>query len=140
MLDRFRDGNTGAFTAISKNFRIPHPMEPTKDIVYACIEGPEVAAYIRGTAKLVNGEAHVEYQDHFKIVVNWETVTIQLTPLSADSKGLALLDKNANGFRIKELFNGTGNYKFDFLVQGIRRGYEDHKAIQDKLNPDLLNN
>jgi hypothetical protein len=30
-----------------KNFRVAHPTQPDMDIVYACIEGPEAAAYVQ---------------------------------------------------------------------------------------------
>ena len=115
-----------------KNFVIDHPLRNDKKIVYACIEGPEAAVYTRGTAELINGEAWITFEEHFELVVNPETITVQLTSLSAESEGLAVVEKTANGFRIKELRKGTGNYKFDYFVQGIRKGYEDYRVIRDK--------
>ena len=41
-----------------------------------------------------------------------------------------LIEKLESGFRIKELFDGTGNYQFDWEVKAVRRGYEKYKVIR----------
>lgn len=115
-----------------KSFVMPHPSQPDKEIVYACLEGPEVAAYQRGTSRLVNGEAFIPYSEHFRIVANPSTITTVLTPLSVDSKGLAVVEKTAEGFKVKELFGGTGNYDFDWRIEGVRIGAEDFQVVRDK--------
>ena len=97
-----------------KNFRVPHPSQPDTDIVYACVEGPEAAVYVRGTAHLVNGEAVISLPDHFGSVASPEGMTVQVTPLSADSLGLAIVTKRLSGIEAKELHRGTGNYEFDW--------------------------
>jgi len=123
-----------------KNFVIDHPLQKEKKIVYACIEGPEAAVYTRGTAELINGEAWVPFEEHFELVVNPETISVQLTSLSAESEGLAVIEKKPNGFRVKELRKGTGSYKFDYFVQGIRKGYEEYRVIRDKSEYEFKNN
>ena len=125
-------GNVGTLFADVKNFRMEHPQEADKEIWYACVEGPEAAAYERGTAQLVDGEATIEFAEHFELVANHETMTVMLTPLSADCKGLAVVEKTANGFKVKELFQGTGTYAFDWEVKTVRRGYENYEVIRDK--------
>ena len=114
-----------------KSFRMPHPVNPEKEIWYASLEGPEAAAYVRGTGELINGEASVEFPEHFQLVANAQTMTITLTPLSADAKGLAVIEKTNQGFKIKELLKGNGNYSFDWEVKCVRQGYEDFKVIRD---------
>ena len=109
-----------------------HPSKPDKEIWYACIEGPEGAAYTRGTANLVNGEVEVVFPDHFMEVINPQTMTVNLTPLSAESKGLAVVEKTATGFKVKELAQGTGNYGFDWEVKAVRKGLEDYRPVRDK--------
>ena len=59
-------------------------------------------------------------------------MTVMLTPLSADCQGLAVVEKTASGFRVKELFQGTGTYQFDWEVKCVRKGYEDYQVIRDK--------
>ena len=106
-----------------------HPKEPSKHIVYSCLEGPEAAAYIRGRAALTNGRAQVNFPEHFLLVINPDTVTILLTPRSATSKGLAMVESRPDGFTVRELFDGTGSYDFDYFVSGIRKGYEDYQPV-----------
>ena len=115
-----------------KNFVMDHPTDPKKEIWYACIEGPEAAAYNRGTATLVNGEAYIKFSDDFHVILNPATLTINLTPLSAESEGLAVVERNADGFRVRELHKGQGNYKFDWQATAVRKGYEDFKAVRIK--------
>ena len=109
-----------------------HPKDPTKEIWYASLEGPEAGAYERGTFTLVNGEAFVPFSDHFENVINPSTLTVQMTPLSADSEGLAVIEKTSKGFRVKELRKGTGNYKVDWEAKGVRAGYENYKVVRTK--------
>ncbi len=115
-----------------KNFKMDHPDFPNREIWYASIEGPEAAAYVRGTSRLINGEANITFPDHFQIVANHENMTVMITPLSADSKGMAVVEKSETGFRVKELLEGTGNYEFDWEVKCVRKGFEDYQIIRDK--------
>jgi hypothetical protein len=116
-----------------KSFVEEHPTNPNKQIWYACVEGPEAAAYERGSAQLVNGVAEVKFSEHFGLIVNPSTITIQLTPGSADSEGLAVVEKTATGFKVKELRKGTGTYTFDWEIKGVRKGYENFEVIRDKI-------
>lgn len=125
------DGD-GVITGDVKNFVEKHPNDPSKEIWYASVEGPELAAYCRGTAQLINGEAWIEWPEHFEIVINPATSTIHVSPLSLSSFGLAVVEKNAGGFRVKELKKGKGNYAFDWEASGVRKGKEDFQVIRDK--------
>ena len=122
----------GDISGRSKHFIMPHPTDEAKEIVYACIEGPESAAYVRGRATLMNGKVHVEFPEHFVLVINAETLTIQLTPRSAASKGLAIVESGSTGFEVQELFDGTGSYDFDYFASGVRRGYEGYQPVVTK--------
>jgi hypothetical protein len=133
----FLDGRDGSITGYSKNFRIPHPEKPDKDIVYASMEGPETGAYLRGSATLENGRVVIKLPDHFSHVALSEGMTVQLTPLSADSKGLAVVSKSVEEVVVQELFNGDGNYAVDYFIQAVRQGFQNFEVIRDKLE---LNN
>jgi hypothetical protein len=133
--------NQGVLFADVKNFRMDDPRDKDKEIWYACVEGPEAAAYERGTATLRKGTAEIKFSDHFEIVANPKTMTVIITPLSADSKGLAVVEKTATGFKVKEMFQGTGDYEFDWEVKCVRKGYEDYKVVRSKAEnmPSLPN-
>ena len=123
-------GNGQLFADV-KNFRMEHPEDPTKHIWYACIEGPEAAAYDRGTSTLTNGEAFVAFSDHYRLVANPTTMTVSLSSGHWDTYGLCVTEKTAEGFRVKELKGGTGSFSFDWEVKCVRKGYENYRVIRD---------
>jgi hypothetical protein len=125
----------GVINADIKNFNMDDPEDDSKEIWYASLEGPEAGAYTRGTAELINGEAWIELPDHFSKVANDQGITVHLTPLSANSEGLAVIEKNSERIHVKELRNGIGNYSFDFIVHAIRTGFEDYKVVRQKRAP-----
>ncbi|MEE9442814.1 MAG: hypothetical protein V3V99_09120 [candidate division Zixibacteria bacterium] len=120
----------GEIEAQVKGFRVANPDQPGTDIRYACPEGPEAAAYVRGTGHLENGIAKVTLPEHFGAVAVSEGITIQLTPLSAESRGLAVVEKSPDRFVVRELSNGEGTYDFDFIVMAVRKGHEDYQVIR----------
>ncbi len=110
--------------------RMSNPGQAGTDICYANLEGPEAGAYTRGTAQLVNGYATITFPDHFRAVSAEEGMTVSLVPLSAESKGLAVVYKSLNGVEIRELFDGKGNYDFDWEVKCVRQGHEEYDVIR----------
>ncbi|MBK9109590.1 MAG: hypothetical protein IPM92_14755 [Saprospiraceae bacterium] len=122
----------GVMFADLKFFRMDDPEVAQQEIWYACVEGPEAAAYERGTGSLVNGEAYIKFSDHFRKVINPQSLTVQLTSLSASTYGLAVIEKNVDGFKVKELQNGDGNFSFDWEIKGVRQGYEDYQVYRKK--------
>jgi hypothetical protein len=93
---------------------------------------------VRGTATLQNGEAFVPFPEHFRHVANPATMTATLTPMSADTYGLAVIDKTSGGIRVKELKGGTGNFSFDWEVKCVRAGYEDYEAVRERIETPAL--
>ncbi|HEX8088814.1 MAG TPA: hypothetical protein VF762_08180, partial [Blastocatellia bacterium] len=114
-----------------KNFVQAHPTDPTKEIVYVSLEGPEAGTYIRGTAKLSKGEAVVKLPEYFSLVTNDDGMTVQLTPRG---KWLQLYTVSSNASQIIVRAEGGETGDFDYLVQGVRKGYENHQPIQPKRN------
>lgn len=115
----------------AKSFVQAHPTDLTKEIVYISLEGPEAGTYIRGTAQLINGESVVVLPEHFAAVTNDEGLTVQLTCLD-ECNGLRVVSKSTKQIVIKELMGGKSHAHFDYLVQGIRKGYEDHQVIRER--------
>jgi len=114
----------------SKQFRVKNPADASTDICYTSLEGPEAAAYLRGTTSLVDGQATIELPDHFQAVASQRGITVTVTPLSARSEGLAVTEKSPSRVVVRELRDGRGNYDFDYLVMAVRRGHEDFQVIQ----------
>ncbi|WP_299440116.1 hypothetical protein [uncultured Aquimarina sp.] len=120
-----------------KNFKMDHPKDASKEIWYASLEGPEAGAYMRGTAKLINGKAVIQLPEHYQETINGTTLTMYLTPHSADSKGLSVVSKSQESFTVKELTKGKGNYTFDWVAFGVRKGFEDFEIVREKSQTKL---
>jgi hypothetical protein len=121
---------TGALSKGSGSFVQPHPTDPSKELVYAFFEGPEHAVFLRGTARLVDGNAVIETPGHFRAVAGEEGITVQFTPRSSKSKGLAAVKVSKEEIRVEELLEGTGSYEFDYFITAKRAGFEAHEPIQ----------
>lgn len=124
--------------ATVKNFRETNPRNPETDIVYACVEGPEAAAYLRGTAQLLDGYARIELPEHFSDVAVSEGMTVQVTPRSAGSRGMAVVERTNEHIVVRELMNGQGTYEFDWEVKAVRQGFQDYEVIRPKLRSPQL--
>ena len=109
-----------------------HPLDPSKEIVYVSLEGGEAGTYVRGQAQLVNGEITIDLPEHFELVTASKTgLTAQITALD-DCNGLMITKLSNSVLGVKELNNGKSNARFYYLVNGIRKGYEEYNPIRLK--------
>jgi hypothetical protein len=79
----------GTFASLSapyKLFDIPHPSKPDKRLRHACLEGPEIAVYIRGC--LVDSSI-IELPDYWKDLVDFASINVSLTQMG-ESQDLAV--------------------------------------------------
>jgi len=113
----------------TKSFVQQHPKDPTKEIVYVALEGPEAGTYVRGTAELKDGEAAVALPEHFALVTGTEGLTVQLTPVG-QALVLYVVEESPARLVVREASGKSG--RFNYLVQGIRKGYEDHQVVRDR--------
>lgn len=122
---------TGALSKGSGTFIQPHAEDPTKEIRYAFFEGPEHAVFLRGTAKLTDGAATIELPRHFQVVAAEKGVRVQVTPHSADTFGLAVVERGNKRIVVKELRDGKGEFTFDYFITAVREGFEDHEPVME---------
>jgi hypothetical protein len=116
----------------SVNFVQNHPTNKDQVIVYAAPEGDEVATYTRGTGKLVGGEVKIQLGETFKWVTNPDIgLTAYLTP-RGDCKGLYVASLSTSELVVKELQGGTSDVAFDFIVYGLRIGFEEVCIVREK--------
>ncbi|MBV6457099.1 MAG: hypothetical protein HONBIEJF_00206 [Fimbriimonadaceae bacterium] len=123
-------GYKGILEAEEKNFRVIDPEDPAMDLLYTCLEGPEAAMVVRGTAQVVNGEGHVTFPEHFEKLAAAGTVTVTLQPRSRHSRGLGCDQVSTSGFAAFELKSGKGSYSFDWEAKAVRKGYEDYQPVR----------
>ena len=64
-----------------KLFDIKHPTKDGHRLAHACIEGPEIAVYTRG--RVCNGKNVIDLPAYWDGLVDYETITVQLTALGA---------------------------------------------------------
>jgi hypothetical protein len=109
-----------------------HPISSDRVIVYAAPEGDEVATYTRGRARLSDGKARVELGETFQWVTNPDIgLTAHLTP-RGPCHGLYVASLTTSEMVVRELESGTSDVAFDFLVYGLRIGFEDVSIVQEK--------
>ena len=109
----------------NKNFTTPHPTDASKQIVYTALEGPESGTYFRGTAHLLGGYVEIEVPESFRLVSSPSGMTAIATPVGAPAV-ITCMSKSLD----KIVFQGSADVDFDYMVNGIRAGFEDHQAIQ----------
>jgi hypothetical protein len=109
-----------------------HPEAPDKVVVYASPEGDEVATYTRGTARLLAGEARISLGSTFRWVTNPDLgLTASLTP-HGDCLGLYVDSLTSDELVVRELGGGLSDVRFDYLVMGLRIGFEQAAVVQAK--------
>jgi len=113
----------------TKNFGVPDPADASKAIYFSALEGPEAGTYYRGTAKTVNGEVVIKLPGHFTRMTENERMTVQLTPVGAPGQ-LYVASRTPEQIVIK-VADGSADLEFDYLVQGVRRGYLDFQVERE---------
>jgi hypothetical protein len=104
-LNMYSDATTGAFTVTfpntgitvggtitgnglaisgSKVFFIQHPLDETKNLVHACLEGPENGIFYRGEDATAGGWVEINLPDYFEALAMKDNRSVLLTPLFED--------------------------------------------------------
>lgn len=109
----------GSFKALTKSFKIPHPIDPKNKILeHGSLEGPEHGAYQRGTASGI-GDVEVFLPDYWSYLVE-NNYTVHLT--SRGNYNLYIKNQFSDYFtvaKIGEVDNTT--IIFDYLIIGERK-------------------
>ena len=107
---------TGALTAASKSFDIPHPTKEGYRLRYGVLEGPEHGVYFRGeTTKNV-----IDLPDYWTGLVMEETITVQLTPKGSPTQHY-VVDIRDNKVYIDAQFGIVNTY---FIIYAERKDIE----------------
>ena len=118
----------------TKNFVQNHPERDDRTITYASLEGDEVGTYTRGSARLVHGEARVALGETFRWVTDPEIgLTVYVTPVGAAAR-LYVAEKSTTEILVKAA-PGDPDVDFDFIVVGLRIGFEDANVVREKDGP-----
>jgi hypothetical protein len=112
-------GGTGA-----KFFIEPHATDPSREVRYVALEGPEAGTYFRGTARTQAGEAVIEVPESFRQVTDEEGMTVQVTPIG-ELAMVAVMSQDLN----QVVVHSSKDVSFHYLVQGVRHGYKNYEPI-----------
>jgi len=74
--------------------------------------------------------AWVDFPEHFALLAAQEDMTVTLTPRSADSLGLAVVELTPEGMVVEECHYGEGDYDFDFVVHAVRKAHRDYRVVR----------
>jgi hypothetical protein len=114
-----------------KSFVEPHPIDPSKEINYMSLEGPESGTYCRGASRIIGGFATIVVPEDFRMVTAEKGLTVQLTPVGDFA---TLVVKSYGLDRI--VVEGSRDVEFFYLVNGVRKALEDHRPIVE--NTDFI--
>jgi hypothetical protein len=107
-----------------------HPVDTGKTIVYTAPEGDETAVYTRGSSQLVNGEAHVALGETFAWVANPDIGLTAIVTPKGDPIPLAVAETSTHTLVVRG--PAGSNAEFDYMVWGLRIGFEDRAVVQVK--------
>lgn len=120
----------------AKAFRIPHPLDPKKDLVHACIEGPECAVYYRGEGVTTEGWADVILPDYFEALTMPEHRSVLLTVLFDEDDEpigpIAASRVKKGQFRV---WSGLPKQKFYWEVIAVRADIDPLEVETTKMTP-----
>src|SRR6266700_2556310 len=123
------NGNLTVTGTGTKAFVQAHPTDPDKEIVYVTLEGGEAGTYVRGSGQLQSGKAVLALPEHFGLVTETSGLTVQLTP-RGEWLQLYVVELDTVQLIVREAQGKSG--AFDYLIQGVRRGSEQHKVIRTR--------
>jgi hypothetical protein len=101
--------------AVTKSFLIDHPTKPDMKLRYACLEGPENGAYVRG--RLTDGNV-IELPDYWVGLVHEDSITVSLTPVGRKQ------DLYVVGIHDNEIYISGENVDCFYVVYGERKDVE----------------
>jgi len=132
--DAYGMKSIGNFAATgAKAFLQPHPKDPRLAVQFISLEGNESGTYFRGTARLARGRAMIPIPEEWRLVTEQEGITVQLTPHGPANVWVA------SSSRDRIVVAGSDDVEFDYMVNGVRRGFADYKPYveNDSFRPTV---
>jgi hypothetical protein len=129
----------GVFTAVTKSFRIAHPLDDTKMLNHGCVEGPEYAVFYRGEGQTAeDGTTTITLPDYFEALTRPEGRTVQLTELFEDDADtdmgkLAASRVKDGQFRVRSEY---ASQKFYWEVKAVRADVDELEVVSEPMETD----
>jgi hypothetical protein len=123
----------------TKNFRIHHPLNEEKDLVHACLEGPENGVFYRGEGVTDGGWAEITLPDYFEALVKPEDRSVLLTALfedEAEQVGMLAAGRVKDGkFKV---WSALPAQKFYWEVKAVRGDIEALEIEPPRAEPHRM--
>jgi hypothetical protein len=97
----------------SKTFVIDHPIDSSKYLVHACLEGPEEGVYYRGKGEVIDDVVTIKLPVYVKHIAT--DLTVHITPIYPNSNTQNVSEVEDNQFHV------YGKGKFFWIVYGKRK-------------------
>jgi hypothetical protein len=122
----FYNPGTREVTYAAKTFVIDHPLDSSRYLVHACLEGPEAGVYYRGKSEIVPSTTHVTIRLPEYAVPIATDFTVQITPIYSESDHV---HATTSIYRTTEVTNGAFTVhgppgRFFWHVHGSRQDIE----------------
>jgi hypothetical protein len=114
------DTSTKEITNSGKTFVINHPIDNSKYLVHACLEGPESGVYYRGKSEIKINEDYTEIELPEYVEFICKELTAYVTPIyNGYERFLSVSEVESGVFRV---YGKPG--KFNWYVMGTRETIE----------------
>lgn len=136
-------GVLGTFSVTgTKTFIVTHPFDETKELIHACLEGPENGVYYRGEVTTENGEAEVTLPDYFEAMTFPEERSVLLTQMFEDDDiefaQMAASRITEGKFRVR---SSVARVTVSWEVKGVRQlGVDKLELVREKIPIGPLRN
>jgi hypothetical protein len=122
----------------AKSFAEPHPTDPSKEIRYVALEGPEAGTYFRGRGRLQGGVAHIKVPENFRMVTAEEGLTVQVTPIGRPVS-IAVVSMDLNEIVLRGPTSALdddarSDVEFFYMVNGVRKSLEDFQPVRENVS------
>ncbi len=120
--------NGGAHILSNKKdlpFDMPHPNKEGWRLRHVCIEGPEIAVYTRG--RVCNGNNVIDLPSYWRGLVDYETITVQLTPLGSHQD---VIVKRISPIEEKIYLQSQGGMPVDCFYHIIAKRVDDDLIVE----------
>jgi hypothetical protein len=118
----FASYNSGNTYTYGKNIELVGEVQGEKTALYS-LSALDAKLYDDGRAQLVNGVAFVRFDELFSTMMEG-IPTVTVSP-AGNCNGIFIEEITKDGFRIKEMNNGTSNVAFTYIVLAKRKSVEE---------------
>ena len=124
----------GSLDATVKNFRIPHPTKPNKDLVHSSVESNERMTVYKGNTYIEDGECKITMPDWFIPLngTNKDDYSYILTSIGQKNDLWVFKEMDEEG---KVIFHGEKDGKFSYMITAVRH---DKYAEENRIEVETL--